>query len=382
MKYPLASDTWDEREKEALYKVIESGRYTMGPKVEEFEEKFAKKFGVKHAIMVNSGSSANLLMIASLAHLGVFPPDAEIIVPAVSWSTTYFPVHQLGLKLVFVDVDASLNIDPWDIIAHITDKTEAILAVNLLGNPCDMETLQYICRENNIMLLEDNCESLGATYRGKYAGTFGEIGTFSFFFSHHLQTMEGGMVVTNNDYIAEIVRSMRAHGWTRNLKTDLLYKNTGNPFKDSFTFITPGYCLRPLEMSGAVGCVQLDKMDDMISMRRKNAEYFREKIPNDCSIKLQKVTEHSDPSWFGFSMIVDNRDSFVDHLYANGIESRPIVSGDFTQQPVMKYLNYSCSGVLHYSKMVQKCGLFVGNDSIDIQDRIDHFSDVIGAFDA
>jgi len=380
MKYSLASDTWDEREKEALHKVIESGRYTMGPKVEEFEEKFAKKFGVKNAIMVNSGSSANLLMIASLVHLGVLKKGQEIIVPAVSWSTTYFPVHQLGLKLVFVDVDPeTLNIDPYDIIPAITKDTAAILAVNLLGNPCDMQSLNEICYKNKIFLLEDNCESLGATYKGKYAGTFGEVGTFSFFFSHHLQTMEGGMIVTNNEYIAEIIRSMRSHGWTRNLKSDILHKNTGNPFVDSFTFITPGYCLRPLEMSGAVGCVQLEKMDGMIDMRRKNATYFTESIEQfGTSIQTQKFEPCSNPSWFGFSMVVDtDRSFFVDLLERNDVETRPIVSGDFTRQPVMKYLNARIEGDLACSKKIDRFGLFVGNDSIDISHKIDHLMTLI-----
>ena len=184
MKYPLACNTWDEREIEAIHKVIESGRYTMGPKVEEFENKFAEKMGVKHAVMTNSGSSANLLMMAALNYDWTLPTHAEVIVPAVSWSTTYFPIHQMGMKMVLVDVNHNTyNIDPYSIVSAITEQTRAILAVNLLGNPCDMDTLTTICSENDILLLEDNCESLGATYRGQQAGTFGVMGTYSFFYS-------------------------------------------------------------------------------------------------------------------------------------------------------------------------------------------------------
>jgi len=383
MKYPLACDTWDDREVEAIHKVIESGRYTMGPKVHEFESKFAERMGVKHALMTNSGSSANLLMMAALNYDWTLPTHAEVIVPAVSWSTTYFPIHQMGMKMVFVDVnDKTFNIDPYSIIAAITEKTRAILAVNLLGNPCDMDTLRTICIDNGIILLEDNCESLGATYLGQQAGTFGEMGTYSFFFSHHLQTMEGGMIVTNDDYHADVIRSLRSHGWVRDLETNFLWNPSvnKNSFTDKFTFVTPGYCVRPLEMSGAVGCVQLEKMDNMVSQRRRNAGYFRERIKQFDFISIQEEWIGKS-SWFGFAMMVDKgRDEFANYLIEHGIEARPIVAGNFVNQPVTHTLNHRVSGELATAEKIDKNGLFVGNDSKDISYEIDHLIGTISNY--
>ena len=387
MKYPLACNTWDEREIEAIHKVIESGRYTMGPKVEEFENKFAEKMGVKHAVMTNSGSSANLLMMAALNYDWTLPTHAEVIVPAVSWSTTYFPIHQMGMKMVLVDVnDKTYNIDPYSIVAAITEQTRAILAVNLLGNPCDMDTLTTICAENDILLLEDNCESLGATYRGQQAGTFGTMGTYSFFFSHHLQTMEGGMVVTDDYYDADVLRSLRAHGWSRDLKTDFLWGHNDkakdrSDFKDSFTFLTPGYGVRPLEMSGAVGCVQLEKMDDMIHQRKENAAYFKQRMKEFKFFVSTQEEWVGESSWFGFGMIVDkDRDKFANYLTRNGIEVRPIVAGNFVNQPVITDLRYSVSGELTTAEIIDKRGLFVGNDSKDISNNIDYLMDTISNY--
>jgi CDP-6-deoxy-D-xylo-4-hexulose-3-dehydrase len=387
MKYPLAYDTWDEREVEAIHKVIETGRYTMGPKVEEFENKFAERMGVKHAIMTNSRGSANLLMISALNYDWTLPKHAEVIVPAVSWSTTYFPIHQMGMTMVFVDVnDKTYNIDPYSIVSAITDKTKAILAVNLLGNPCDMDTLTTICSENDILLLEDNCESLGATYRGQQAGTFGTMGTYSFFFSHHLQTMEGGMIVTDDDYDADVLRSLRAHGWIRDLKTDFLWgsrdkvKNKSD-FKNWFTFVTPGYSVRPLEMSGAIGCVQLEKMDDMIHQRKTNASYFKKRIKEfEFFISTQEEWV-GESSWFGFGMVVDkDRDKFANYLTHNGIATRPIVAGNFINQPVVIDLNHKVSGELTTADIIDKRGLFVGNDSKDMSNNIDYLMETIGNY--
>ena len=387
MKYPLASNTWDEREIEAIHKVIESGRYTMGPKVEEFENKFAEKMGVKHAVMTNSGSSANLLMMAALNYDWTLPTHAEVIVPAVSWSTTYFPIHQMGMKMVLVDVnEKTYNIDPYSIVAAITEQTRAILAVNLLGNPCDMDTLTTICSENDILLLEDNCESLGATYRDQQTGTFGTMGTYSFFFSHHLQTMEGGMIVTDDDYDADVLRSLRAHGWTRDLKTDFLWGSSDkakdrSEFKDSFTFLTPGYCVRPLEMSGAVGCVQLEKMDDMIYQRKENAEYFKNRMKDFKYFISTQEEWVGESSWFGFGMIVDkDRDKFAKYLTQHGIEVRPIVAGNFVNQPVITDLNYRVGGELTTAEIIDKRGLFVGNDSKDMSSNIDYLMSTIGNY--
>ena len=388
IKYNLASDSWGNQEIEAINEVIKSNRYTMGPKVKKFEEEFARYFNSDYAIMVNSGSSANLLMIASLffSRNHNLQKGDEVIVPAVSWSTTYFPVNQYGLKLVFVDVDReTLNIDINEVIRAISAKTKIIFAVNLLGNPCDLEKLQSICKQKNIILIEDNCESLGAIYKKKFTGTFGELGSFSFFFSHHMQTMEGGMILTNNKNLYELCVSLRAHGWIRDLPNDNdIEKKTGNPFYDAFNFVTPGYSIRPLEMSGAIGSVQLKKLQTFIDSRRKNAKLFNSLFKDEPNIIIQKETEES--SWFGFSIILvnklsGNRDKLVNILSENNIECRPIVAGNFTKNPVIKFLNYKIIGELKSSDEIDKNGFFVGNDFRDLTIEIGHLHKIIKNFE-
>ena len=375
MQYKLSSDTWDQNEIDALHRVIASGRYTMGQEVKAYEEQFAKFFGVKHAVMTNSGSSANLITLAALKHHPKFKKVANpnIIVPAVSWSTTFFPVHQLGYQLKFVDVGLqSFNMEPDAVEAAIDENTVAVFAVNLLGNPCKLVELKELCDRKGITLLEDNCESLGARVDGKQAGTFGEMGTFSFFFSHHLQTMEGGMVVTNDDSVSDYLRSLRAHGWIRDDRFGT-FEKSGDPLRDSFNFVLPGYCVRPLEMSGATGQEQLKKWPEMLINRRKNAEIARQVFSNESHIDVQH--EHGASSWFGFGLILKGRlegrrAEVVDFLTKNGVECRPIVAGNFTKNPVIKHLN--CAPMENYpnAEYIDQNGFFIGNDSVDLEKEI------------
>ena len=381
INYPLATDSWDWKEKLAILKVMVGGRYTMGPHVAKFEKEFADKIGSRNAIMTNSGSSANLVGLHALILKQKIKPGSEVIVPAVSWSTTYFPIVQLGLVPVFVDIDINtFNICTKNIVHAITPKTCAILAVNLLGNPCNLFVLKNICYNHKIELIEDNCESLGATFYEKQTGTFGAFGTFSFFFSHHLQTMEGGMIVTDDDTLADYMRSLRAHGWIRDLRTSELYTKSGNPFEDSFKFILPGYGVRPLEMSGAIGSVQLKKMDKIISKRRENAEVFLNEFSRDFITQKEYAAKSS---WFGFGVILknhheNNREEIIKRLQSSDVEVRPIVTGNFTKQPVMKYLNSRIHGELENSKYLDKNGFFFGNDHRDLSDKIKYVRKVIG----
>jgi len=371
MKYPLACDTWDQREIDAIQEVIKGGRYTMGPKVKQFEKEFCDYFNCQDAVMVNSGSTANLLILALLKEK--YKLGGDIIVPAVSWSTTYFPVYQYGFKLNFVDIDKdTLNIDPKKVEEAITKDTCAIFAVNLLGNSCDYEKLNAIAEKHNLMLIEDNCESLGAinTDSDMYTGTIGHLGSFSFFFSHHLQTMEGGMVVTDDDDLVDYLRSIRAHGWVRDLQDNSsLYTKTGDNFEDSFRFVLPGYCVRPLEMSGAIGQEQLKKWPDMFERRRKNASIAKELFADLPYIKLQK--EHDTSSWFGFGFVVtgdlaNKRAKVLQRLNENGVETRPIVAGNFLRNPVIKHINYIAGDCTNADTLHDK-GFFIGNDIRDLE---------------
>ena len=227
MFYDLASTTWGDEELEAIRRVCRSDRYTMGEEVKRFEEAFAEKFGMAHAVMVNSGSSANLIALFALADAlvpadGALPrrilPGSEVIVPALTWSTTIWPVLQVGAKPVFVDCDPhSLQMRPDAIEAAITPDTSAIVVVHVLGGAVDVAAVEAIARRRKLWLFEDTCESLGVAWNGKRVGSFGHLASFSFYFSHHITTIEGGMVVTNNAQLADLLRAIRAHGWVRDM---------------------------------------------------------------------------------------------------------------------------------------------------------------------
>lgn len=332
--------------------------------------------------MVSSGSAANLLAAAGLVYSGKLKKGDEVIVPAVSWSTTYFPLYQMGLKLRFVDINKdTLNIDTDKLSDAISENTKMICLVNLLGNPNDFDKIFDICKNKNILIMEDNCESLGAKYNGKQAGTLGYVGTYSTFYSHHLCTMEGGITVTDDEELYHYMLSVRAHGWTRNLPKDSkIYKKSENDFYESFNFIVPGFNLRPLELEGAAGSEQLKKMDRIIAQRRENAKYFREKMSEFKDIRLQK--EIGESSWFGFAMVLEgklkgHRDKLVKYLAENGIEVRPIVAGNFTRNSVIKYMDYSIFGDLTASDDIHDNGFFIGNHSKNNFQQIDYFAEIL-----
>lgn len=384
MKYELASSTWGQEELDSIQKVVQSGNYTMGAKVREFQLQFAEFFKSKFCVMVNSGSSANLLAIASLFFKKSNPLSIgdEVIVPAVSWATTYHPLNQYGLKLKFVDIDLdSLNYDLEKLKGAITENTKAIIAVNLLGNSNDFDEINRLIKGKEILVIEDNCESMGAKFHKKYTGTFGILGTFSGFFSHHISTMEGGIILTDDEEIYHILLSLRAHGWTRDLPTDnKLVKKDDNPFNESFRFILPGYNLRPLEFSGSIGIEQLKKLPSFINSRRKNAKYFLEKFKNS-DFKLQR--EIGESSWFGFSLINTNkkinRDLIIKTLTKNNIDVRPIVSGNFVKNEVISYYNFEIHSDLKNSEILDNEGFFVGNHHYDIKNKIDYLYKVLNS---
>ena len=383
--YKLNSSTWSDEELDAIVGTIKSDRTSMGDAVFKFEHEFAKFVGSKYAVMVNSGSSANLLMIASLRYSNNYYnllPNDEVIVPAVSWPTTYYPLYQYGLKLKFVDIDLNtLNYDLSKLNDALTDKTKAIVAVNLLGNPNDFNEISNIINDENILLLEDNCESLGSEFENKYAGTFGIMGTYSFFFSHHMSTMEGGMVVTDDEHLHDILLSLRAHGWTRNLdKYNTLCQKSDNLFDESFRFILPGYNVRPLEIEGAIGSTQLKKLPKFLEQRRENAKYFKQVFENNKFVQIQE--EIGESSWFGFSLIVKDdapftRDDLAKVFLNNHIECRKIVAGNFARKEVVKYFNYEIFGDLKNADIVDNNGIYIGNDHLDHKDDIDNVKHII-----
>jgi CDP-4-dehydro-6-deoxyglucose reductase, E1 len=374
---PLATTTWDDKEYAALDRVIQTGNFTMGAEVRKFESEFAAFVGSKYAVMVNSGSSANLLAIQALVLSPRYDlnPGDEVLVPAVSWSTTYYPVSQSGLTLTFVDVEkGTLNISVEHVESKITERTKAIFAVNLLGNPAALAQLKLICVEHNLLLLEDNCESLGAELSGKQAGTFGVLGTFSTFFSHHISTMEGGVIVTDDSHLYEYLVSLRAHGWIRELEIEnTVHKKTGDSFLDSFTFALPGYNVRPLELEGALGQEQLKKLPSLLAGRRANASFFVEGM-KEFSDTFQIQHETGSSSWFGFSLIcisaTISRSDLIMNLKDWGVECRPVVAGNFTRNPVIRHLSHSGIDVYPNADLVSDHGLFIGNHHYSIEEKL------------
>jgi CDP-6-deoxy-D-xylo-4-hexulose-3-dehydrase len=377
-KYPLATATWGQEEQDAMQKVIASGMFTMGAHVQAFERDFARYVGSQHCVMVNSGSSAILLMVAALFYtknpkLKLQRGD-EVIVPAVSWSTTYYPLYQYGLKIKFVDIDLNtLNYDLDQLEQAVTDQTRAIMAVNLLGNPNDFDRIKNIISGKNIVLIEDNCESMGARYQGKHAGTFGVMGGFSSFFSHHISTMEGGLIVTDDEELYHILLSLRAHGWTRNLPkvNHVCSDKSDDPFEESFRFVLPGYNVRPLELEGALGVEQVKRLPLLIEERRKNGKLLQQALGSHLDILIQK--EIGESSWFGFSLVIRpgsqlTRKELVARLNTLGFECRPIVAGNFAKNEVVKYFDSEVFGNLSNADHVDRCGLFVGNHHYPIAD--------------
>lgn len=389
LKYQLSSNSWGADEHAAINRVLDSGNLTMGQEVASFEVSLAKFHSVKHAIMVNSGSSANLVATTALTFSREFPNinkcrRGTVIAPAVSWSTTYFPLLQLGYSILLIDVDDTFNLDTNLVKTALAEHDiSGIISVNLLGVPADNTAIREICDSHRLFFIEDNCESFGASLRDNLCGSFGDAGTLSFFYSHHLQTMEGGAILTNCDDIARYARSIRAHGWIRDGDYPEFFTNSQyDEFDRLFKFILPGYCVRPIEFSGAAGKVQLLKWPVQYNYRLSNYEHF---ITHAAQRKyLTTQSSRGTPSWFGFGCLFDIcRDERLDlwrHLKSKNIESRPIVAGNFFRQPVTKYCNIKAFGELKVADRIDGSGMFFGNDGIDLRDQIDHLFNTLDAY--
>lgn len=364
----------------------------MGSEVARYEREFAAKLGSRFAVMVNSGSSANLLAIAALTFKQDQPlcPGDEIIVPALSWPTMFYPVCQYRMKLVFVDVDFDeLNLDVRCLKGALSNKTKAVFVPHILGSPARILEIQEFCQNNNLYLIEDNCESMGAQVSFKYTGTYGICGTFSTFFSHHISTMEGGTIVTDDEEIYHILLSLRSHGWTRHLPNDTkICKKSDDDFYELYRFILPGYNLRPLEISGAIGREQLKKLDEIIRLRKLNAEYFRHLFINKELIRICREDfilqrTYGEGSHFGFSMVLAmnsklKRSAVIEALRQADIEVRPIVAGNFLENEVIRYLDYriGCDNLI-MAEHIHKNGFYVGNHPFDIRNKLDYLKEVL-----
>lgn len=386
MFYELAVSTWGREEFDAIQKVIASNRLTIGPHVAAFEEAFAAYHGRKYAVMVNSGSSANLVSVAALFYKKERPllRGDEVIVPAISWATTYHPLQQYGLKLKIVDVDLqTINMDCRQLEAAIGPHTRAIVGVSILGNPAALDVMRRFADERGLYFLEDNCESMDAELAGRKAGTFGHISTFSTFFSHHISTMEGGLVTTDDRELFELVKSMRAHGWIRDLPPDsLLFEKRDDDFYEAYRFILPGYNVRPIELSGAIGIEQLKKLPAMTAERRKNWKLFQSLFTGDNRFIIQQ--ENGKSSAFSFTIILNpeaklSRANVMQALKRADIGYRIITGGCITRHDVIKHYDYACVDDLPNANVAHDHGFFVGNHPFDLRPQIERLREVLDA---
>ncbi|MEW5982061.1 MAG: DegT/DnrJ/EryC1/StrS family aminotransferase [Acidobacteriota bacterium] len=382
MFYDLASTTWGPEEIDAINRVLAEGRFTMGEHVRQFEVAFAARFGVAHAVMLNSGSSANLVGVAALFHKKDRPlrRGDEVIVPAISWATTFHPLQQYGLRLRFLDVDLhTLNMDASQLEAALTPRTRMVVAVSILGNPAELDVIRAFCDRHGLYLFEDNCESMGASLQGRPCGTFGHVNTFSTFFSHHISTMEGGLLLTDDaelDYLARVIRN---HGWARDLP-GAHDSQTPEGFFEAYRFVMPGYNVRPLEICGAVGLEQLKKLDAMIERRRANAAQFVGLFDGDERFIIQR--EHGRSSWFSFTLILNphlriDRAQIMTALREAGIGFRMITGGCFPRHEAIRYFDYDTVGALTNANLAHDHGFFVGNHPRDLTVEIARLREVL-----
>lgn len=367
----LHEPTFGADEINAALECLLTVRITMGPKVLTFEREFIERFGWTHGVMVNSGSSANLLALAALANPdtadGLKPGD-EVIVPALSWSTTVWPVIQMGLVPVVVDIDpVTFNIDPAAIERAIGPKTRAVMIVPVYGNPCAMDAITDICHRHSLTLIEDCCEALGAFYDGKALGQFGRVGTYSFYYSHHITTLEGGICVSNDFELAEMMRILRAHGWVREVQDQQRWYDRYPEVHPRFLFVNLGYNLRATDVQGAMGSLQLPKLDGFVNIRRDNAAWFRRTLgAYEAFLEFQEETPKGRHSWMGFAVRVKadapfHKDELTAHLNAAHIETRPVICGNVARQPGLKLYPHRVSGPLDHSDAVMDRGFSFGN---------------------
>lgn len=366
-KLPLSEKTYDHNEINAMLDVLLGDKLTMGKNVEEFEKEFATYIGSQYAIMVNSGSSANLLAMAVLSNFkykNKLNKGDKIIVPTICWSTSVWPIIQMGLEPIFVDININTlnaDIDKIEELLKNNNTIRGIMAVHILGNTTNMDKLMKLKSKYNLILMEDTCESLGTKYNNQYLGTFGECGTYSFYFSHHITTIEGGMVVTDDFEIYELLKCLRAHGWSRGITG---YNST--LIDSRFCFINVGYNLRPMEIQAAMGLIQLKRLTQLNKNRIHNYEKVINLLKESKTDKFNyfKKEENSEPAWFALPFILNkkyNKKNYLKYLENNGIDTRPIVTGNFTRQPVFKDLNININASTFVnSEIIHENGFFIG----------------------
>ena len=395
MRVPLAVVGLEQSDIQKVVEILESGNLTMGAQVRTFESLMANYLGVDHFIMVNSGSSANLLMFEYLLRPSNGRPYLQagdgVLVPAIAWPTTIWPIIQLGLVPIFVDV----NRETFDIDLESARKAislskapvKAIFPIHPLGYAIQPSKLRSFANEFSLVLVNDVCESLGSWSEGLHAGIEGLAASFSFYFSHHITTMEGGGIATNSLEIADDLRSMRSHGWSRD-RSDSSSMTEGLSLADSkFRFLTTGYNVRPTEIQAGIGINQVAKINDFVDRRRSLAKRVAEAVA-ETPLNLMGNVDFSNPdsnqghSWMMIALCVEAGSGMKlmvqEFLEKNEVETRPVLTGNFLHQPAMKKLNDFISDVsLENTDWVAEHCFLIGAHHDFTEDQICHLVETL-----
>ena len=372
--FPLKDSTFRNKDLIEGIKVIFSKDVTMSKVTKKFEKTFSKKIKTPYSLMVNSGSSANLLAFQCLINpyrKKRLKKGDEVLVPSICWPTSFWPIIQSGLKPVFVDVDReNFNIDLKDLKKKISKKTKALMLVHVLGVSTNMDKLMKILKKDRIILVEDTCESIGAKYKNKFLGTFGDFSTFSFYFSHQISSVEGGMICCKNQQDEDIIKSLRSHGWIKDLSNQRQIEKQFKDINKNFFFINSGFNFRPTDIQAAIGLSQFNSLNNFIKIRKVNRNKIIKKIMTDKrwdnQVRFVEKNDNIEPSWFGLAMLFNKKFKHKKNLILNkldklGIENRPIISGNFLKQPALRKYNINQkSKNFPNANYVHEYGLFVG----------------------
>jgi len=375
-KINLAEDTITKEELYDLAEWIKSGtRLTKGELTKQFEEEFSKYLGVKYSVFVNSGSSANMLMVYSLLESQRLK-NKIAIVPAVSWVTTLSPFMQLGFQPYLCESEKdTLGIDP-NYFEDMCKKynPSILMLVHVLGHPNKMSEILDICEKYDVILLEDSCEALGTVQNKKKVGTIGKAGSFSFYYGHHISTIEGGMVTTNDRKLHNIMLSIRSHGWGRDTESDfvqpLIDEFNVDEFREFYTFYYPGFNLRSTDLNAFLGISQIKKIDEIVNVRQKNYNFYKKHLSG--KYYCQK-SEYDTLSSFAYGTFVKNRLEVFKYLQDNRIETRPLICGSMGEQPfwIKKYGRVS----LPVADIVHNNGIYLPNNYNIDEDKIEFICD-------
>lgn len=350
--------------------ILKAQRLSMDSKCFEFEAAFAKYQGRKHGVLFNSGGSANLALLQSLKNLSRLKTDDAVGFSALTWSTNTMPIFQMGLKAIPVDCEpATLNVSSSTLEERLsTTKLQALFITNALGFAGDLDKIRDICHDKKIILIEDNCEALGTELNGVKTGNFGLASTFSFFVAHHMSTIEGGMICTDDDEVAEMLKIVRANGWDRNLTSAEQFKwrkkfGIKSEFEAKYTFYDLGFNMRPTEITGFIGLYQLQFLDENIKKRESNFKRLSEIAKTNPDLVPFDLSHISRISNFAFPVLCKTpelKETYFAQFSGAGIEIRPMIAGNIQKQPF--YGKYSKDIFdLPGTNLIHDCGFYCGN---------------------